>query len=216
MQLLEQYQCVEPESAIAPASVLPAPAKRTDSKRVSARNRAPAHDEICKLQMRAKQTVQDVFRLNVKGMDPVEVFKTRQQGRQKKKKKCIAGAPAPMVDAGSTETFVPTAAQQDEMVQVCLQQWSDVARTKLYAQNRQRYRFDYHVLVILKEMVSGFSVFSTLHGEMVVIERNEVAYRCLQQRRDLLMHNPKRGWTSKQLTNSSKLYHMFVGELYPQ
>jgi hypothetical protein len=217
LQLLEKYQCID----ISSPPVLEGPPKKkaktsmASARRIPARKRAAVCDEIFKLQMKAMQVVRDVFRANQDGVDPVQVFHSRQR-RRTKRSAAAAAAAAAVVPAVSPvlPAFMPDDDQQQVMAKQCIQQWTDVTRTKLYATHKQRYGFEYHVLVILNEMVHGFSVYHPTRGETVVIERNEVVHRCLQQRRDLLVQNQKYGWTPKQLTNSSKLYHMFVRELY--
>ena len=185
--------------------------KRARIKRVLRPLTSDGQSKLFALSMRV---INDAFRPNAKGLDPRQLFAERQNRpmtatASKKRKRQQLVTPNNNNPVG----FNPTQPQKDEMVRVCLEKWQQITQTQLYKERWGQYQFEHHSLAVLYEMVHGFSVFR--NGQMVVIvPRNEVVHTMLHQRRDMLTHN-KGKWTARQITNSTKLFHMFIRELYP-
>jgi hypothetical protein len=98
-------------------------------------------------------------------------------------------------------------------VELCLSTWQLVTQTQLYIERKAQYLIEYHTLVVLYEMVKGIQLRRPNDQTFTMIPRNEIVRRCLHQRKDMLEQNQKNKWTAKQMTNTHRLFHMFIGEL---
>jgi hypothetical protein len=201
--------------------------------------------DIQRYRSRALKVLQEVFRLNEQGIDPVQVHQKRQLKsssdviKSKRKRRQLERDAAANVKQEKDEEeeevskkrndFLPTQQQKEGMADICMNTWSRVTTTQSYRQeNSGKYTFDYHCLVVLYEMVKGISVFtsSSMNHVVVIVPKNEVAARCLHTKKDLFQaqqqqqqqqqqHRQGQKWTNPQFTNTSRLFKLFIKELYP-
>lgn len=168
-------------------------------------------DQWQQKQALAMRVIDDAFRPNMN----TNTNNRNKKKKNNKKKKQIQQLP--QTDNAASSSFIPTADQKRQMCEICLEKWQQVTSTQLYREEKfGQYQFEYHILVVLYEMIEGFNLYKGDNPKTVtvVVPLNPIVRQMLHQRKDMLAHNQHRKWTASQITRTTKLFHSFIKQFY--
>lgn len=214
IQLPVKQEHAETESmAIAPEAIK----KERKTRKNKRKDPVVVHRSPDEVLWEAMTVVKCVFKPNFD--DNSNPYEIEDEKRKDKKKRKIRDTTSDDDDDDEKKN-APTTDQMKFMAQSCVNAWQMVTRASGYQakcvnSKCASYPFDYHVLVVLTRMTTGFTIKRD-EGEdgedIVVVPQCPVVKRLLHKRKDIMDANEGK-WNSKKVTTAEKLFREFIRQL---
>lgn len=159
----------------------------------------------CEYDAMAMNTIQCIFKPNLQGLPPPPNLKRRKIKQEKGGEE--------EGELHQITGFAPTRKQMEYMSRWCVDVWQRIVNTELFKTKSSSYLFDYHVLVVVGLMITGFVVRQDPPKQDVcLVPVYNVAAELLHARTKIIEFNPRK-WKSGTITRCESLFRELVRQM---